>query len=137
MNVIVNIKAYSLYIFSTDYFNKAPTIEIPGFTHPVTDYYLEDILEKTGHKSNLKTQKKKAGDSDLSTWQQQYRVAGYSESTVKALEPYRNQDSIDYELIASTVKYITENDVKMENGLGAILIFLPGMILARCYVLAI
>ncbi|CAO3668843.1 unnamed protein product [Umbelopsis ramanniana] len=127
MSATINQKLFS------DYFNKAPTIEIPGFTHPVTDYYLEDILEKTGHKSNLKTQKKKAGDSDLSTWQQQYRVAGYSESTVKALEPYRNQDSIDYELIASTVKYITENDVKMENGLGAILIFLPGVMeIKRC-----
>jgi hypothetical protein len=50
---------------------------------------------------------------------------------VKALEPYRNQDSIDYELIASTVKYITENDVKMDNGLGAILIFLPGMMFTK------
>ncbi|KAH8547643.1 P-loop containing nucleoside triphosphate hydrolase protein [Umbelopsis sp. PMI_123] len=127
MSATINQQLFS------DYFNQAPTVEIPGFTHPVTDYYLEDILEKTGHRSSLKTPKKKAGDSDLAIWQQQYRDAGYNESTVKALEPYRNQENIDYDLIANTVKYITENDVKMENGLGAILIFLPGVMeIKRC-----
>jgi uncharacterized membrane protein YgcG len=29
------------------YFGNAPTIEIPGFTHPVTEHYLEDIIEMT------------------------------------------------------------------------------------------
>ena len=27
----------------------APTLHIPGFTHPVTEYYLEDVLSLTGH----------------------------------------------------------------------------------------
>ena len=27
----------------------APTIHIPGFTFPVTEYWLEDVLEATGH----------------------------------------------------------------------------------------
>ena len=27
----------------------APTLHIPGFTHPVTEYWLEDVLEMTGH----------------------------------------------------------------------------------------
>lgn len=127
MSATINQQLFS------EYFNHAPTIEIPGFTHPVTDYYLEDILEMTGHKSTLKTPKKRSGDTDLATWQQQYRESGYSESTVKALEPYRNQDNIDYELIASVVRHIRDNEGNLEIGKGAILIFLPGVMeIKRC-----
>lgn len=30
------------------YFNNCPTLEIPGFTFPVKEFYLEDVLEMTG-----------------------------------------------------------------------------------------
>ena len=33
-----------------DYFGGAPIVEIPGFTHPVQDIYLEDIVEQTGYR---------------------------------------------------------------------------------------
>jgi HrpA-like RNA helicase len=33
----------------SNYFGGCPWIEIPGFTHPVTEHYLEDILELTGY----------------------------------------------------------------------------------------
>ncbi|XP_059450268.1 DExH-box ATP-dependent RNA helicase DExH3 isoform X2 [Corylus avellana] len=36
-------------LFSS-YFEGAPTFHIPGFTHPVTAHFLEDVLEKTGYK---------------------------------------------------------------------------------------
>ncbi|KAB1225479.1 ATP-dependent RNA helicase DHX36 [Morella rubra] len=36
-------------LFSS-YFGGAPTIHIPGFTHPVRAHFLEDLLEKTGYK---------------------------------------------------------------------------------------
>jgi len=32
------------YETSVKYFNNAPLLTIPGFAHPVTDNYLEDIL---------------------------------------------------------------------------------------------
>ena len=35
-------------LFSS-YFGGAPTIHIPGFTHPVTEHYLEDCLDLTGY----------------------------------------------------------------------------------------
>lgn len=35
-------------LFSS-YFGDCPCIEIPGFTHPVTEHYLEDCLELTGY----------------------------------------------------------------------------------------
>ncbi|KAJ1293604.1 hypothetical protein BS78_01G081200 [Paspalum vaginatum] len=36
-------------LFSS-YFGGAPTIHIPGFTHPVRAHFLEDILERSGYK---------------------------------------------------------------------------------------
>ena len=31
----------------SSYFDSAPVLNIPGFTHPVTDLYLDDILKMT------------------------------------------------------------------------------------------
>jgi ATP-dependent RNA helicase DHX36 len=36
------------HLFS-DYFNNAPVVKVPGFTHPVSDYHLEDILPVCGY----------------------------------------------------------------------------------------
>eukprot|EP00053_Salpingoeca_punica_P017114 m.163705 g.163705 ORF g.163705 m.163705 type:complete len:1485 (-) comp17116_c0_seq1:220-4674(-) len=33
----------------SSYFQGAPVLEIPGFTHPVTDYFLEDVVAMTGY----------------------------------------------------------------------------------------
>eukprot|EP00051_Salpingoeca_urceolata_P013946 m.176717 g.176717 ORF g.176717 m.176717 type:complete len:1482 (-) comp17950_c0_seq3:91-4536(-) len=49
--------------FST-YFKGAPTVAIPGFTHPVIDYFLEDVIRFTGYvpprRARNKKKKKKA-----------------------------------------------------------------------------
>ncbi|KAI5013368.1 hypothetical protein ZWY2020_029551 [Hordeum vulgare] len=42
-------------LFSS-YFGGAPTIHIPGFTHPVRTHFLEDILERTGYKMTASNQ---------------------------------------------------------------------------------
>lgn len=34
-----------------EYFGHCPRIHIPGFTYPVTEFYLEDVLRKTGYTS--------------------------------------------------------------------------------------
>jgi len=39
MSATLNAKGFS------DYFNGAPMLEIPGFTHPVKEHHLEDIVE--------------------------------------------------------------------------------------------
>ncbi|KAL4574479.1 hypothetical protein LXL04_021311 [Taraxacum kok-saghyz] len=36
-------------LFST-YFGGVPVVQIPGFTHPVHSYFLEDVLETTGYR---------------------------------------------------------------------------------------
>lgn len=44
MSATLNVELFS------SYFRGAPTIHIPGFTHPVRAHFLEDILERTGYK---------------------------------------------------------------------------------------
>lgn len=38
MSATVNPESFS------EYYNNCPMIHIPGFTYPVTEYYLEDVL---------------------------------------------------------------------------------------------
>ncbi|KAL0045428.1 hypothetical protein WJX82_006305 [Trebouxia sp. C0006] len=35
----------------TDYFNGCPLIQVPGYTYPVQDFYLEDVLKFIGYKA--------------------------------------------------------------------------------------
>ncbi|ORZ15288.1 P-loop containing nucleoside triphosphate hydrolase protein [Absidia repens] len=103
MSATINQELFS------EYFGGAPSVEIPGFTHPVKDRYLEDILSMTNY--------------------------GYDEQTVRNLARYRNQDKIDYDLVAQTVKYIVDNEtVTIADGTEpAVLIFMPGaMEIKRC-----
>lgn len=44
MSATLNAELFS------NYFGGAPTIHIPGFTHPVRAHFLEDVLELTGYK---------------------------------------------------------------------------------------
>lgn len=41
------------------YFNNAPVINIPGRLHPVTQYYLEDVLKMTNYESQIMRDQKK------------------------------------------------------------------------------
>lgn len=144
LKVVLMSATINQELFS-NYFNGAPAIEIPGFTHPVQDFYLEDILDMTSYVSHM-PMVKNPKNSDEPTgshlpkgewaqWQIPYLEKGYKEHTVRTLARYRNQDKIDYELIADAVKYIVDTEtVKIEGGSEpAILIFMPGaMEIKRC-----
>ncbi|KAI8083455.1 P-loop containing nucleoside triphosphate hydrolase protein [Thamnidium elegans] len=145
LKVVLMSATINQALFS-NYFNGAPAIEIPGFTHPVEDFYLEDILDMTSYVSHMPMVKNTKNSDETSTsnhlpkgewaqWQIPYLEKGYKEHTVRTLARYRNQDKIDYELIAGAVKYIVDNEtVKIEGGSEpAILIFMPGaMEIKRC-----
>lgn len=142
LKVVLMSATINQELFS-NYFNGAPAIEIPGFTHPVKDFYLEDILDMTCHVSHLpmvKNPKKSEEDevpsnSQWAAWQIPYLEKGYKEQTVRNLARYRNQDKIDYELIANAVQYIVDTETeKIPGGAEpAILIFMPGaMEIKRC-----
>ena len=46
LKIVLMSATFDASLFSA-YFNQAPILEIPGFTYPVADFYLEDILEKS------------------------------------------------------------------------------------------
>lgn len=46
MSATLNSEAFSKY------YDNAPHINIPGFTYPVVEYFLEDALQFTGYKFN-------------------------------------------------------------------------------------
>jgi len=46
MSATINAEKFSAY------FNSCPIIEIPGFTHPVQEFYLEDVIQRTNYKLN-------------------------------------------------------------------------------------
>ncbi|KAJ3413929.1 ATPdependent RNA helicase [Chytridiales sp. JEL 0842] len=124
------------------YFSNAPVLDIPGFTHPVTDFYLEDILQKTQYipeprprgRSGLKpltntteedTQTERMEDEEKvggEKWRQQYESLQLDPRALQWLMRESPQDPIDYSLIAATVKYICQT----ETDEGAVLIFMPG-----------
>lgn len=107
--------------------------------------YLEDILSMTSYVSKMPYSNKKDKDdiddankpsnTAWAAWQIPYLENGYDEQTVRNLARYRNQDKIDYDLVAQSVKYIADNEtVKIADGTEpAVLIFMPGaMEIKRC-----
>ncbi|KAF8560131.1 P-loop containing nucleoside triphosphate hydrolase protein [Imleria badia] len=103
------------------YFDNAPLLTIPGFTHPVEDRYLEDFIDllhyvPPGSKRGAKGQNDKEYEDRL-------RSQGLSEQGVSSIRNIAAADRIDYQLISMLIKYITSSP---DNPAG-ILIFLPGV----------
>uniref|UniRef100_A0A8D0G6L9 Uncharacterized protein n=1 Tax=Sphenodon punctatus TaxID=8508 RepID=A0A8D0G6L9_SPHPU len=116
-----------------------PMIHIPGFTYPVVEYLLEDVIEKLrytpentdrrpkwkkhfmqGHSTRLAKEEKEAIYREQwpeYLWQLRAR---YSARTINALE-MMDDDKIDLDLIAALIRHIV-----LEEEDGAILVFLPG-----------
>lgn len=92
-------------------------VNIPGRTFPVDDYYLDDVIRDTGFAPEL-------GEDD----EDDFDAPRGEESLGKALRSVGM--GINYELIASTVRYI---DAQLGDRPGGILIFLPGTLeIERC-----
>lgn len=118
------------------YYGGCPMITIPGFTFPVEDLYLEDILKETGYEVSQQLpsfqQKKKLAkqrrlenkrDEEIALMEPFYRnlkARGYPNWVTESLRNY-NEEEIDCELIVTLIRHICE---KKEP--GAILVFLPG-----------
>ncbi|KAL0127321.1 hypothetical protein PUN28_005545 [Cardiocondyla obscurior] len=124
--------------FST-YYNNCPMIHIPGFTYPVEEFYLEDVLslvdfefpapppEPKGYRKHLKRykdqqQKKNEFQNMLDSHIRQ--LAADTKYKMHVINQLRNplSEDLSLELIESLVRYICN----VKNP-GAILIFLPGM----------
>ena len=72
-------------------------MQVPGFTHPVTDMYLEDILRLTGYQDAL------LGGSGRAS-----RLAnGHSKSQhAGGLSPISSSDMSDWELLCCSFRHL-------------------------------
>lgn len=128
------------------YFEKIPRCRgcvaketIPGFTFPVQDFFLEDIVEafsyRPTHRSGTFTKgdaQRPRGASERGT-KSPASLHGYQESTVESLRAM-SFDSIDYELLEHTISFLCTREGPALLGSrqtadleqGALLVFLPG-----------
>ncbi|EIN13864.1 P-loop containing nucleoside triphosphate hydrolase protein [Punctularia strigosozonata HHB-11173 SS5] len=104
-----------------EYFGGAPLLMIPGFTHPVTDMYLEDFIGRLDYRLPANLQGRNARSKE----QIKLLKEEYEDDTLDAnvLQYVARSERIDFQLVAAITKYIvTTAPVK-----GGVLIFLPGV----------
>lgn len=124
-----------------DYFGGAPVIEIPGFTHPVEDIYVEDIIGGLNYSPPALRGPAKVAEERLSATREAYKANGLDASAIRALEIIARSDRTDYQvrlpyilvlgyascnfqLVSEVVSHIIRT---AGDPMGAILIFLPGL----------
>lgn len=116
------------------YYGNAPKIHIPGLTFPVSELYLEDVLEKTRYviraeSDNLSGNsrgKRRLEESQRDSLAEAFEdvdidshYKSYSLSTRRSLEAWSTK--FDMGLVEATIEYICRHE-----GDGAILVFLTG-----------
>lgn len=123
--------------FASYWGNQTPRIHIKGFTHPVKDFMLEDVLKVTGYIPSKKKSNTKGGsgsyqiqpsfidgdtiDSDDDDEVEDSKNPSISISLEDRVKRMDTND-IDYNLIAVLIEHILQT--KTDD--GSILIFLPG-----------
>ncbi|KAI5729206.1 hypothetical protein M8J76_000161 [Diaphorina citri] len=126
MSATIDTSAFSKY------FNDCPVLEVPGRTHPVTDHFLEDIVEilnfvpqENPRKRKNKGNKRDDDDEEDGLIEEEENMNNqvsndYSPQTRASVAQLSERD-ISFELIESLLKYIKQQGVD-----GAVLVFLPG-----------
>uniref|UniRef100_A0A2P2JPR1 RNA helicase n=3 Tax=Rhizophora mucronata TaxID=61149 RepID=A0A2P2JPR1_RHIMU len=117
------------------YFGNAPIIHIPGFTFPVAELFLEDVLEKTRYTIKLESdnfqgnsrrrRREQGSEKDPLTELFEgididFKYKNYSDSTRRSLEAWSGSQ-LDLGLVEATIEYIC-----CHEGAGAILVFITG-----------
>ncbi|XP_067275989.1 ATP-dependent DNA/RNA helicase DHX36 [Pseudorasbora parva] len=134
MSATLNAEKFSKY------FNNCPMIHIPGYTYPVKEFLLEDVVEllrfqpqqqdrrphyRRGfmHGQNARPEKEQKEAEYRESWPCYARTLRdrYSDSTIDTLEMMDNDEKINLELIVGLIRHIV-----MKEDDGAILVFLPG-----------
>ncbi|GAA5892974.1 hypothetical protein JCM8208_004140 [Rhodotorula glutinis] len=125
MSATINQKQFS------DYFNGAPVIEIPGFTHPVEDFYLEEylpsLLSSNAYKPSGKPARK-ATQAQLDRMRTSFIDRGVGANDVRALQALElavRADKIDFGLVGATVAHCL--DMSRDIG-GDVLVFMTGVL---------
>ncbi|KAL7879161.1 hypothetical protein AOLI_G00101350 [Acnodon oligacanthus] len=134
MSATLNAEKFSKY------FGNCPMIHIPGYTFPVKEYLLEDVVEMLRFRPQQQDRRprfRKGFMQGQSAWPEkeqkeaEYKESWpcyartlkdrYSDSTIDALEMMDEDDKINLDLIAALIRHIV-----MSEDDGAILVFLPG-----------
>ena len=132
MSATLNAQQFSKY------FHDSPTINIPGFTFPVQEFYLEDVLEMTNFYIEPKREKQNSQPWHRHTrrGKEDERQQGifedfiapflrdiegtYSSRTISSLSSPSSEE-MNLELVATLIHHI-----HVKNDEGAILVFLTG-----------
>ncbi|KAK4050892.1 putative ATP-dependent RNA helicase ucp12 [Microbotryomycetes sp. JL221] len=124
MSATINQKQFS------DYFDGAAGIEIPGFTHPVQDFYLEDFVTRLGgySPSGLRPSTR-ASQGELDEMRETFVTRGViDERALSQLELLSRADRIDFDLVGATVAHcLTESRIEG----GDVLVFMTGALEIR------
>lgn len=104
------------------YFNNAPMLTIPGFTHPITDMYLEDYISSVSYKPASVKPNRKESEEEKHAFRDYCSSKGLSEESTSTIQNIMQAERIDYQLIAAVVQHIIATSQR-----SGILIFLPGV----------
>ncbi|KAK8738267.1 hypothetical protein OTU49_004134, partial [Cherax quadricarinatus] len=124
MSATLNAKLFS------EYYGGCPMLHIPGFTFPVKEYYLEDVLEITRFKfqderripiwKRREHKENKEFEEMIAPYIRNLeRSQKYSSQTLDELYK-KSSEELNVELILELLRYIAQQPP------GAVLIFLPG-----------
>ncbi|SCV74256.1 BQ2448_6688 [Microbotryum intermedium] len=120
MSATINQKQFS------DYYGGAPCIEIPGFTHPVQDHYLEDIVPHLRKFSPAGKPTRKATQAQLDRMRESFISQGVeNERHLSMLETLTRSERIDFGLVGATVAYCLEQSRDVG---GDVLVFMTGVL---------
>ena len=110
--------------FSKYFGDNTPHIHIPGFTHPVQDYSLEDVLTLTGYIPPRNPKSHNHVKRDYVHNDEDDPISAPVSCAVPLIERLKrmNENEIDYKLISLLIKTLLET--KEDD--GSILVFLPG-----------
>ncbi|KAF7337468.1 p-loop containing nucleoside triphosphate hydrolase protein [Mycena sanguinolenta] len=107
-----------------DYFGGAPLLTIPGFTHPVTDIYLEDLIPQIKYRPSASRYSRKESAEVLQAFRDEHKAKGLDDASISAIQTVMRSDRLDFQLIAEVVRHIITDP---NNKRGGVLIFLPGV----------
>ena len=111
--------------FATYFGSATPRMHIPGFTHPVKNYSLDDILEMIDYIPPKKKGMKRVASTASTKSKASSQDGDEDEDVIADRIARMDQNVIDYNLLALLLKYIIQQK-KDEKDDGSILVFLPG-----------
>lgn len=92
MSATINQKTF------VDYFDGAPVIEIPGFTHPVEDIYIEDVIGSLKYSPPTLRGAPKVSEGQLKGAREAFKAKGLDANAIRALEVIARSDRTDYQV---------------------------------------